>query len=78
MPTWVKIRHPQNDEDDDDSPGRPYLIRLGAKYDGSLYDSYTEDGNPGVEIMFPHMDNAARFVAEVKSTFKGTTFDSWV
>jgi hypothetical protein len=54
------------------------LINLGAKYDGKLFDNYSEAGTSGVEMMFPHMDNAARFVAELRATFSDTTFDSWV
>ena len=77
MPTWVKIRHGNADEEGD-CPGRSYLITLGAKYDGKLFDNYSEDGTPGVEMMFPHMDNAARWVAEIRATFSDTTFDSWV
>ncbi len=77
MPTWVKIRH-GNTGDEGDGPGRSYLINLGAKYDGKLFDNYSEDGMPGVEMMFPHMDNAARWVAEIRANFKDTNFDSWV
>jgi hypothetical protein len=54
------------------------LINLGAKYDGKLFDNYSEAGTSGVEMMFPHMDNAARFVAELRATFSDTTFDWWV
>ena len=77
MPTWVKIRH-GNEDEEGDRPGRSYLINLGAKYDGKLFNNYSEDGTPGVEMMFPHMDNAARWVAEIRATFNDTTFDSWV
>ncbi len=77
MPTWVKVRHQRTDEEGN-GPGRPYLINLGAKYDGKLFDNYSEAGTSGVEMMFPHMDNAARFVAELRATFSDTTFDSWV